>query len=47
MTISDGDWFILVGSPLAIALWVLAVIGFVFPIIFGARLRARMARRQS
>ena len=43
LTISDGDWLILLGSPLAIALWILAIVGFVFPMIFGARLRAKMA----
>ena len=47
LTISDGDWFILVGSPLAIALWIFAVVGFVFPMIFGARLRAKMARAEN
>lgn len=35
MTISDGDWSILVGSPLAIALWVLGIAGFLFPIVAG------------
>jgi TctA family transporter len=27
MTISDGDWSILVGSPLAIILWAIAITG--------------------
>ncbi|MEM7172007.1 MAG: tripartite tricarboxylate transporter permease [Pseudomonadota bacterium] len=43
LTISDGDWSILVASPLAITLWVIAIVGFVLPILFGKRLRRRMA----
>jgi putative tricarboxylic transport membrane protein len=39
LTISDGDWSILWGSPLAIGLWVFAVIGFVAPMIIGRILR--------
>ena len=39
MTISDGDWSILVGSPLAIILWVIAITGFVLPIAAGRFLR--------
>ncbi|WP_347310441.1 tripartite tricarboxylate transporter permease [Defluviimonas sp. SAOS-178_SWC] len=46
MTISDGDWSILVGSPLAIILWIIAIIGFIMPIILGGRLRRRMANAQ-
>ena len=42
LTISDGDYGVLVGSPLAIGLWTVAILGFVFPIIFGPMLRARM-----
>lgn len=40
LTISNGDWLALFQSPLAIALWVLAVIGFVLPIFIGRRLKA-------
>jgi len=43
MTISDGDWFALVGSPLAIGLWVIAITGFVTPMIFN-RINARRGR---
>lgn len=43
MTISDGDWLILVGSPLAIILWVIAIAGFLAPIILGRRMKKRMA----
>ncbi len=39
----------LVGSPLAIGLWVVAIVGFVIPIIFGRALKARihMAKEQA
>jgi putative tricarboxylic transport membrane protein len=39
LTISDGDWSILWGSPLAIGLWAFAVIGFVAPMIIGRILK--------
>ncbi|WP_282027312.1 tripartite tricarboxylate transporter permease [Ruegeria faecimaris] len=42
MTISDGDWFILVGSPLAIILWLVAIAGFVLPMLMGRRMKKRM-----
>ena len=42
ISISNGDWSVLVGSPLAIGLWVIALIGFVLPILFGAALKKRM-----
>ena len=42
MTISDGDWFILVGSPLAIILWIIAIAGFVLPMLMGRRMKKRM-----
>lgn len=44
MQISDGDWTTLVGSPLAIGLWIFAIVGFVAPMIFGRIVRARQAR---
>lgn len=43
MTISDGDWSIFVGSPLAIILWVIAISGFVLPIVAGRVLRSKRA----
>jgi putative tricarboxylic transport membrane protein len=46
MTISDGDWSTLVASPLAIALWAIALVGFVLPIVFGGVLRRRMRMRR-
>jgi putative tricarboxylic transport membrane protein len=42
MTISDGDWGVLFGSPLAIGLWTVAFVGFVLPIIVGKRLKKRI-----
>lgn len=42
LTISDGDWSILVGSPLAIILWIIAIIGFVVPMFLGRRMRRKM-----
>lgn len=35
MTISDGDWGVLFASPLSIGLWVLAIAGFLAPIVAG------------
>jgi putative tricarboxylic transport membrane protein len=43
MTISDGDWSIFVGSPLAIVLWVVAIAGFLAPIVVGRVLRRKQA----
>lgn len=42
MTISDGDWTVLVGSPLAIILWVIAILGFVLPMFYGRKVKAKM-----
>jgi len=42
MTISDGDWSIFVGSPLAIILWIIAITGFVLPMFLGRAMRRRM-----
>ncbi|TRW97920.1 tripartite tricarboxylate transporter permease [Paracoccus sp. M683] len=42
LTISDGDWSVLVGSPLAIVLWVIALAGFLAPLLLGAMVRRRM-----
>jgi putative tricarboxylic transport membrane protein len=41
LTISDGDWSILWSSPLAIAIWTLAVLGFVAPLLFGRFFRLK------
>lgn len=39
MTIADGDWSALIGSPLAIVLWLIAIAGFVLPMILGRRVK--------
>jgi putative tricarboxylic transport membrane protein len=41
LTISNGDWGILWGSPLAIGLWTAALIGFLAPLLIGRFLRIR------
>ncbi|CAM4365216.1 tripartite tricarboxylate transporter permease [Palleronia rufa] len=42
VTISNGDYLTLVGSPLAIGLWVVAIVGFVLPVFVGRLVRSRM-----
>lgn len=46
LTISDGDWSILVGSPLAITLWVIAIVGFTLPMFLGRRMRRGMEAKR-
>ena len=43
MTISNGDWSALLDSPLSIALWTVAVLGFLLPIVAGRYFRPKMA----
>ncbi|OWY10402.1 tripartite tricarboxylate transporter TctA [Thioclava sp. F34-6] len=43
MTLSDGDWLTLVGSPLAISLWAVAIVGFIAPMIFGRKVKKAIA----
>lgn len=43
LQISDGDWSILVGSPLAIGIWTIAIAGFVLPMFFAKRVKKKMA----
>ncbi len=42
VTINDGDYSILVGSPLTIGLWAVAIVGFILPILVGGVLKRRM-----
>lgn len=42
MTIANGDWFTLVDSWLSILLWAIAIVGFILPMILGARVRKGM-----
>ncbi|MCM2130858.1 tripartite tricarboxylate transporter permease [Larsenimonas rhizosphaerae] len=44
MTLSDGDWSVLWGTPLAIGIWAVAILGLVLPYIVGPVLRKRMQR---
>ena len=46
VTIDNGNWWTLIDSPLSMALWAIAVIGFVLPLIVGARVKARMHARR-
>lgn len=42
LQISDGDWSILLGSPLAIGIWAIAITGFLLPIFFGNKVKKQM-----
>lgn len=46
ITIDNGNWLTIVDSPLSIALWTLAVIGFILPILFGKIVKARMKMKK-
>ena len=43
MTISDGDFWALLASPLSITLWSFAIIGFILPIFAGRYFRPKAA----
>lgn len=47
MTISDGDWLVLVGSRLANTLWIIGILGFVLPMLMGRRVKKRMGAARS
>lgn len=42
VTIDNGNWWTLVDTPLAMTLWAIAIIGFVLPLLIGARVKAGM-----
>ncbi|TYB85567.1 tripartite tricarboxylate transporter permease [Oceaniovalibus sp. ACAM 378] len=42
VTINDGDYSILIGSPLTIVLWSIAIVGFILPIFVGGVLKSKM-----
>ncbi|WP_349295737.1 tripartite tricarboxylate transporter permease (plasmid) [Thioclava sp. 'Guangxiensis'] len=44
--IDNGNWFTLIDSPLSIALWVIALIGFAMPIIVGRKVKAGIHERK-
>jgi putative tricarboxylic transport membrane protein len=39
MVISDGDWTFLFSTPIAIGLWIAAILGFVAPIFMRGLLK--------
>lgn len=44
LTIDNGNWLSLIDSPLSITLWIVALVGFVLPIFFAARISRRANR---
>lgn len=42
ITIDNGNWWTLADSPLSIALWTIAFVGFVLPIIVGKTMKRKM-----
>lgn len=46
VTIANGDYGTLVGSPLAIGLWTVAIAGFVLPLFVGRLVKSRMHARR-
>lgn len=42
LVLSDGDWSVLWGSPLALTFWILAGLGLALPVLVGPILRRRM-----
>jgi putative tricarboxylic transport membrane protein len=44
ITIDNGDWWTLIDSPLSIGLWIVAVIGFILPVIFARKVKSGTQR---
>jgi putative tricarboxylic transport membrane protein len=44
VTIADGDYSVLISSPLTIVLWAIAIIGFIIPIFVSSTLRRKMKK---
>lgn len=42
VTISNGDWLTLIDSPLSIAMWLIAIVGFMLPLFLGGKARPHM-----
>ena len=42
ITISNGDWLTLVESPLAIAMWLIAIVGFILPLFLSKKTKPHM-----
>jgi putative tricarboxylic transport membrane protein len=44
MTISDGNWMYLFESNLAIIIWLITIVGFVLPLIFGKKITEQIEK---
>ncbi|WP_458789794.1 tripartite tricarboxylate transporter permease [Yoonia sp. MH D7] len=44
ITIDNGNWWTLIDSPLAIGLWIVAIIGFILPLFFARQVKSGMQR---
>jgi len=47
MTISDGDWSYLFHSNVSIVIWMITLLGFVLPLIFGKKIKDQINRLKS
>ncbi|MFZ5962208.1 tripartite tricarboxylate transporter permease [Thalassococcus sp. BH17M4-6] len=45
VTIDNGNWWTLVDTPLAAGLWIVAIVGFILPLIFGKMVKSKMRRQ--
>ncbi|MGI3164605.1 tripartite tricarboxylate transporter permease [Pseudooceanicola sp. 200-1SW] len=46
VTIDNGNWGTLFDSPLSLALWAVAIIGFILPLFFGRKVKQKMHERR-
>lgn len=46
LTLSNGDWTVLVGSPLAVGLWIMAALGLIVPLLLRKRGPSAAIRQQ-
>lgn len=42
--IDNGNWWVLISSPLSQALWFVAIVGFILPLIVGKVIKSRLAK---
>ena len=47
LTISDGDWSVLWGSPLAIGIWIVAIVGALLPVVLSRYFRQKISNMQA
>jgi putative tricarboxylic transport membrane protein len=47
MTISDGDWSYLFQSNVSIVIWMITLLGFVLPLIFGKKIKDQINKLKS